>query len=648
MKKDSLVDYLGYLTLKVAGPLVRILPLRFVFFLGSCIGELLYYFNFKGKAVAYANIKSVFGNKLSPYQLSMLTKDFFKRFGQNLIEVLLIPLVDEEYIRKYISFEGLHYIQEAFQKGRGVIFLGIHAGSWELSNVICANLRFSFSIFVRNQRHPLMDRFLNHYRTQKGCRIIKRTNYLREIIQLLKANQAIGMTLDQGGKKGIQVKFFGKDASMATGAIRLALKYDATILPGFYTRVSGPYLKVIIGAPFKLIKTGNLQQDIKENLKRIVNIFEGFIMRYPKEYLWTYKIYKYSSQRDILVLSDAKAGHLSQAMALAKLTKDILDKKGINVNIEIKPVRFKNRFSSLALILSSCLAGKYSCQGCLWCLRRFLDKDTYKDLTRNRFDMIISCGSRLAPINFVLSRENLAKSVVILKPGVLSTKRFDLVIMPYHDRYPKRKNIVFTDGALNLIDEQYLKTQKEQLLKIFSINKEIKFNIGLLIGGNTKNFCLSKEDVFKVIKGLKSSAERLNAGLLITTSRRTSREIEDLLKEEFKDYPRCQLMVIVNEKNFPFALGGILALSEIIVISPESISMISEAVNSQKPVLVFYSSGLDKKHYRFLKHFVEHNYISLIKPEDLEERVIRVYKERPPALPLKDNLLLEEAIKRIL
>ncbi|MDP3732891.1 MAG: ELM1/GtrOC1 family putative glycosyltransferase, partial [Candidatus Omnitrophota bacterium] len=92
------------------------------------------------------------------------------------------------------------------------------------------------------------------------------------------------------------------------------------------------------------------------------------------------------------------------------------------------------RFSRLALTFSSCLAGKYHCQGCLWCLRRFLKEDIYRALINTKPDIVISAGASVAPVNYVISRENLAKSITIMRPSILNTKRFNLVVMSRHDR----------------------------------------------------------------------------------------------------------------------------------------------------------------------------------------------------------------------
>lgn len=667
MRKDSITDYLGCILFKALGPAIRSLPPKAAFFLGRRLGDLFYYFDLKHKAIAYSNIKTAFGRQLCPCGLSGLTKRFYRNFGQNLIEIFLIPLVDKEYFNKYISFEGLGHIAEGFKKSKGVILLAVHEGSWELSNIISANLGFPFNLFIREQKYPRLNALLNSYRTQKGCKIIQKQNQLRDLLKVLKDNEAIGMTLDQGGKSGTLVEFLGKYASMASGAVRLALKYDAAIIPVFYTRIKGPYIKVIIEPPFEIKRTGDKDGDISNNLQEITRIFEKYIREYPQEYLWSYKIWKYADQRTILILSDARAGHLRQSEALAQIIKDYFKGKGITGDVVTVEVKFKNKFSKYALTLSSCLSGKFTCQGCLWCLKAFLKQDSYKAVINIKADIVISCGSSVAAINFVLARENLAKSVAIMRPSILSTKRFDLVVMNEHDRPPKKKNICVIGGALNLINESYLKEQSAKLLQLsairyphfdFALVSSAKrpepveglssICISLLIGGDTKNFHLSKDVISKVIKQLKAASQNLKADILVTTSRRTPQDIEELVKGEFKDYSPCKLLIIANENNIPEAVGGILALSKIIVVSSESISMISEAANSKKYVLVFNSAGIGRRHKIFLNYLVKNKYISLVEPCNLAKEIQEIWANKPPVHALRDNLLAAEAIKSIL
>jgi KDO2-lipid IV(A) lauroyltransferase len=649
MNKNSIIDYSGYILLRVCGPLVRALPKYLSLFLGRVLGDLFYVLDLRHRAIAYANIKTALGDKLSPRQIRKLTRKFYRSFGQNFVEIFLIPLIDKRYIEKYVSIDGLEHLQPAFKRGKGVIFVAVHAGSWELSNIISANLGFKFSMFVREQKFAHLEKLLNDYRSTRGCRFIQRENQTRQLVKVLKDNESIALTVDQGGRDGTSVKFFNKDASMASGAIRLALKYDSCLIPIFPTRLKGPYLKFFLQPPFELKKTGDEDKDIRDNLQELIHVFQSCIEKYPQEYLWSYKIWKYSKERNILILSDGKTGHLRQAQSLGKIVTEYLKRRGIKASIQTKELHFKNQISRYGMTLSNCLAGKYICQGCLLCLRRFLEKNAYDYFTTHKFDIIISCGSSLVPVNFILARENLAKSMVIMRPSIFGANRFDLVIEPKHDSPPAAKNIAVIDAALNLIDEQYLREQSEQLKSATGLKIEpAKRYLGLLIGGDTKGFRLTKETVKITLDQIKKAAGNLNAQILVTTSRRTSAEVGDLVKKELMDYTPCKLLIIANEKNYPSAVGGILGLCQIVLTSAESISMISEAASSRKYVVVFGFHGLKGRHKRFLDNLSLKNYIFLARPENLAKTIEMIWKTSPEIKTLKDNEVIMEALKKVL
>jgi len=647
MKNSSLLDYLACILFKVLGAILRFIPVKASLFLGRLLGDYFYYFDFKHRARSYANIKAAFGSKLSPKAIAKITKEFYESFGQSLIEIFLIPKVGQAYMKKYIEIEGLENIYAGLKKGKGVILLAVHAGSWELSNIICANLGFPFYLFVKGQSFPRLNELLNNYRRQKGCSIITKEGGLKQLIDALKNNATVGITLDQGGKGGDLVEFFSRTASMSTGGIKLALKYGSSVVPVYFTRKSGPKIKVLVGKEIELSRSGDLEKDVKDNLRRAVRVFEEYIRGYPKEYLWTYKIWKYSDQRSLLILSDGKTGHLRQSEAVAHIISERLKNKGIKVGLEITEVKFKNKFLKTALSLSSLLSGKYNCQGCLGCLRKFIDTNAYKTLSSFRPDIVISCGSGLSAINFIISRENLSKSVQIMRPQFLSAKKFDLVIMPGHDKPKKKKNIVVTMGAPNLVSPQYLEEEGAKLIRSCNLNPRSDY-IGLLIGGDSKKFTLDNDIMRGVISEVKRAADKINADILLTTSRRTSAKVAQLLKQEFGGFKRCKLMLIANEKNIPEAVGGILGLSKVVVSSPESISMVSEAANSAKFVVVFKAGGLSAKHRYFLRNLAGNNHIYLSEVKELSARIEDIWRTNPAVNILKDNSLISEAVGKIL
>lgn len=648
MKRSSIKDYFLYITVKILSKILIKLPVKFVIFQGKILGSVLYYLDKKHKNIAYKNLRMCLSNYKNPKELNKILKKNFQNFGMNLFETLIIPKFDKEYIQKNIEVQGIENLKEALHQNKGVILLGIHMGSWEVCFAVAGLLGFPFYILAEEQtRFPLLDKFLNQIRESKGIKVISvgRDN-LRQAIEVLKENKILGLVADHGIKEGIPLEFFGHITLTPTLAIRLALHLDTVVIPGYIIRKGLLKHRIVLLAPLKIRKTSNLKEDILYNLREVNYIVENCIKKYPQDYLWFYKRFKYNRDRTILVLEDAKTGHQKQLEAFVKIVKEVAKEKALSIKVERIKVEFKDSFSKRLQVLGVGLAKKSQCQRCLWCLKKFLIKDTFLKLLSTYADMVVSCGASLAGVNFVVSSLNQAKSIVIMRPSILSTKRFDLVIAPYHDRLPPRKNTIFIEGALSFMEESFLEEASSKIKDL--IIKDFPSYIGLLIGGDTKDFKLERKVIHEVLIQVKEFAKSNNIGILLTTSRRTSKEIEDLIKEKLKDFPYLALLIIANEKNYPFVVEGILGLSKWVVVSPESISMISEAVSSGKHILVFKEDIPNKRHKAFLRRLLEKNYIYLTEPQDINHTLKELFLKEPPKSILDEKERIYKAIERLL
>ncbi|PIQ87951.1 MAG: hypothetical protein COV73_01415, partial [Candidatus Omnitrophica bacterium CG11_big_fil_rev_8_21_14_0_20_43_6] len=393
MKQNLIADYLSCILFRVVSFFTFFLPLNFSLFLGRRLGDLIYLFDRRHRAIAYANIRKTVADHLDCASSARITRKSYQAFAQNLIEITILPRINKQYLEKYIEIENKDYGYQAFNRGKGAIFLIVHEGNWELSNIICANLNVSFVLFVRDQGFPRLNALLNTYRLRQGAKIVHKNAGVRELIQVLKNNHSIGMTTDQGGKTGLLVDFFGREASMSTGAIKLALKHDCAIIPIFYTRIKGPYTKVILDQVFTVTRSGDPEKDLEQNLQRLIRIYEKYLRQYPHEYLWTYKIYKHSKEREVLILSDGKTGHLRQSEGVAKLISRQLTERGIKTKLSVQEVVFRSPLSGFIASCLSRFSGRYQGQGNgMRILNCVLTGQSWQGLMRSKPEIIISAG----------------------------------------------------------------------------------------------------------------------------------------------------------------------------------------------------------------------------------------------------------------
>lgn len=620
-----------------------IIPVRFGLFIGRLAGGLVYYLNKRRRSVAYSNMKAAFKGEKSPEEIDRLIKNMYKNFGEVFIEVLTLPRINKNYLQKNIEVKNIERIDDALAHKKGVIFLTAHFGNWELVSIVSALKGYPLSVLAREQKMKILNSLLNYYRQMKGCKVVKKGMATREIFKDLKDNKLIGVLSDQdAGKRGTFVNFFGRPTSFAAGVVNLAAETGAVILPTFIVRSRGPKHIVFIEKPLPITRTGKKFEDEKMHLQSYADILESYVRKYPDSWLWVHKRWKSTTQKTILILNDGKQGHLNQSKrVLDELVKLRLARgcKEADTIIKIIDIAYKNNFlKTLTLAASLCPFLRTSRK----IFKLSLKEDSYKKLTVTYADLIISAGSSLVPANIFAKADNNARNIAIMDPGFLSRKFFNVCIIPEHDRVKESHNVIVTKGALNNISSKRLEEDAKKLSARVALSGKSK--IGLLIGGSNENFILDADIIEKVLNEIKD----IDADILVTTSRRTSKEVEMLLKEKLKGFKNCRLLVIANEENFEFALTGIMGLSDIIIVSGDSSSMVSEAASSGKNVLVFEPKVVNKnnKHTTFLKNFDEEGIINLTDIPEIKNKIEILIKNKIIPLKFDDSPAILKAVER--
>lgn len=648
MKKDSIIDFLGFIAVKLLSAIFGYLPLRSVLWTGRRIGDIALFFNVKRRSIAYANLKSAFPEK-GCGEIKNILKAHYRNLGMSIVELLRLPVAGKRYLDNHVRINNFERIEEALKKQRGAILLTAHFGNWEISSLAASSRGQGISVFAREQKYKRLNELLNRYREMTGCKVITKGFSARDIIKTLRGNGIVGMLADQdAGSNGLFINFLNRPASVAQGPISFSLKTGAVILPSFIRRVANDRHVAEVSSPLEIIDTGDKQRDMKANLNNITRILEGYIRRFPEQWLWSHKRWKSTLQRTVLVLDDGKAGHLGQGMAVAEMVEEalgiVLAARGIEdspyVKIKVIKVKFKDRSRRMLLDLCSIFAGR-RCQGCLRCLSFCLDRKAMDEVRNTYADIIVSCGASTAALNIFLKYENNAKNIIIMKPGFNRPGKTDLVILPGHDApRNKRGNVLITEMAPNRVRPGIDKTDSDA------------GGIGLLIGGDAKDFILEKGLVEKVVDGILKASEEADRSVFVTTSRRTSKEIESLLKTRLGHCERCKLLVIANEKNPEGTVSNILDNSQVVIVSPESISMISEAVTSGRHIVVFKRNDTKtktgSKYERAIREFESRGYVRIADADTIYKTVKELLKEGlSPKRPDDRKKIIERMAKII-
>jgi mitochondrial fission protein ELM1 len=182
---------------------------------------------------------------------------------------------------------------------------------------------------------------------------------------------------------------------------------------------------------------------------------------------------------------------------------------------------------------------------------------------------------------------------------------------------------------------------KELLAKL---GEGVRPKIAVFIGGATRGYDLTVSDMEKLCSVLRRVS--FHAGdYMITTSRRTSLPVEQFLKNTLAQHPGCKFFVAASEDNPPYAAGGMMGLADLLIVTEDSLAMISEAVGTGKHVIVL-SGGegdLPAKHYRFHQILAQRGLVTLSGLADLEKNINELLKKpATPVLQREKDALVEK------
>ena len=222
--------------------------------------------------------------------------------------------------------------------------------------------------------------------------------------------------------------------------------------------------------------------------------------------------------------------------------------------------------------------------------------------------VIISCGRKSVIPSIALKKKYKEKIFTIhIQDPKVSVDKFDLIICPEHDNL-EGKNVIKTTGAIHYISEKEIFKERNYL----QIDKENKKVITLIIGGPNKYYAFSDKEINFLFNKIKTIFTRDKYKLVIIPSYRTPL---DIIKKAYNSFGHDHIVIKEIDKK---AYLSALSISDYIVVTCDSTSMISEAAITGKPIYVAQMEP-KKNNLRFKKFFSQFKQLNIIK--DLTDKI---------------------------
>jgi mitochondrial fission protein ELM1 len=213
-------------------------------------------------------------------------------------------------------------------------------------------------------------------------------------------------------------------------------------------------------------------------------------------------------------------------------------------------------------------------------------------------DVLISCGRRSIPHALEARRRSGGKVflVHVQDPRGAAT-RFDAIVAMAHDRIAAGPRVIKVATALHDLTPSLLAEASEPWRARFAALGPAF--AGVVVGGDLKGRPFGEDDARRLIAGVTRLRGGSNLGLAITPSRRTPDAVRALLDDTYRDDPSVFVWTLEGANPYRAILG----LADRLVVTGDSVSMISEAISTPKSVDVL-DLGFPR-HAGFLQTLVE-------------------------------------------
>ena len=346
-----------------------------------------------------------------------------------------------------------------------------------------------------------------------------------------------------------------------------------------------------------------------------------------------------------ILLSDGKPGHYNQSLGVIERMPEC-EYHWIDVRF-----RSKQRDNLLRVLMRLFGGFRLPRQLIKACLHMALERDTLDEIYAVEPDFILSTGSSVAAPNLLIGQLLDAKTVTCRRPSPVGIHHFDLTILPQmHWPHRNRSNVCKTLGVPNRVRPEKLEMQRKELQADLDLSNQRR--VGILIGGEDRYDTITKTTAGRLVEVVHQFATRKDIQLLLTTSRRTPLPVENLISEQLSNTQRCPILVLAHgEESLTDPVGTIFALSDVIVVTEDSFSMVCEAASSGKRVIILEVDRKTRhrpKRDKVYSEIMRHASVKRSDVEDLEASLEAALADENPIQLLQDTQVAATAIRQLL
>lgn len=280
--------------LKTAVGLGGRLPSGVAYALAKIAGDLAYRFRQGVRADVQDNMRHVMGADAPPEAIDAAGREAFRNVARYYVDLMQLPRMNlEKRLGKDVRLHNFDVLEGAIERGRGVVVATAHFGNPEMGVQVGAVLGLDILILAEPLQPPAFAE------TMRDLRAVFKPRYedvsfgaVASAIRHLRKGGVLAITCDRDiQRNGAPLPFFGSTTRMPLGAVELAQRTGAVVVPGYCIRSSQGF-NLYFEPPLEMAGTGDPKADALTNARALLARVEAWIASDPGQWMVLERIWK--------------------------------------------------------------------------------------------------------------------------------------------------------------------------------------------------------------------------------------------------------------------------------------------------------------------------------------------------------------------
>ncbi len=244
---------------------------------------------------AYRHMRYVFAHKLPDKRIKQLLAAYYTHLFEFAIHTVSLFLIPQRFLTKKVVLKGQNFLDDALLKGKGVLLVTAHTGSWELASTIglskFKNFKSKCFLIRKTIRVEFIDKLIKSIFRFHNLEVLSRDHALLKAVKRLKENNVVAFVIDQRHKRRDKFKtdvlFFNREVSFNNSIVQVKKISGSPIVPVYAYRNDDGRQVLEFGEEL------HIQVDNLENaMASLLNNVEDAIVKHPAQWIWSYNIWQ--------------------------------------------------------------------------------------------------------------------------------------------------------------------------------------------------------------------------------------------------------------------------------------------------------------------------------------------------------------------